>query len=62
MTATTSTLHVRPNGADPRRTDEPLDWYRDAIIYELHVRAFADANGCPTPLLPGGSRRTRDST
>src|SRR5262249_36080402 len=26
------------------RTDDPL-WYRDAIIYELHVRAFADSNG-----------------
>src|SRR5437867_1419058 len=24
--------------------DDPL-WYKDAIIYELHVRAFADANG-----------------
>ena len=21
------------------------DWYKDAIIYELHVRAFADSNG-----------------
>ncbi|MEZ5239345.1 MAG: alpha-amylase family glycosyl hydrolase [Microthrixaceae bacterium] len=21
------------------------DWYRDAVIYELHVRAFADADG-----------------
>lgn len=21
------------------------DWYRDAVIYELHVRAFADGNG-----------------
>ena len=21
------------------------DWYRDAVIYELHVRAFADSNG-----------------
>ena len=20
-------------------------WYHDAIIYEVHVRAFADANG-----------------
>ena len=20
-------------------------WYKDAIIYELHVRAFADSNG-----------------
>jgi maltose alpha-D-glucosyltransferase/alpha-amylase len=24
--------------------NEPL-WYRDAVIYELHVRAFADSNG-----------------
>jgi maltose alpha-D-glucosyltransferase/alpha-amylase len=24
-------------------TDDPL-WYKDAIIYELHVRAFADSN------------------
>ncbi|MFP3870960.1 MAG: alpha-amylase family glycosyl hydrolase, partial [Syntrophobacteria bacterium] len=24
--------------------DEPL-WYKDAIIYELHVRAFFDSNG-----------------
>ncbi len=23
----------------------PHDWYRDAIIYEAHVRAFADSNG-----------------
>ena len=21
------------------------DWFRDAVIYELHVRAFADSNG-----------------
>src|SRR6266487_5839970 len=25
-------------------TDDPL-WYKDAIIYELHVRAFYDSNG-----------------
>ncbi|MPZ97808.1 MAG: maltose alpha-D-glucosyltransferase [Dehalococcoidia bacterium] len=24
---------------------EPTLWYKDAIIYELHVRAFADSNG-----------------
>ncbi|MGH9166966.1 MAG: alpha-amylase family glycosyl hydrolase, partial [Acidimicrobiia bacterium] len=24
--------------------DDPL-WYKDAVIYELHVRAFADSNG-----------------
>jgi maltose alpha-D-glucosyltransferase/alpha-amylase len=28
---------LRPAGPD--------DWYRDAIIYEAHVRAFADSNG-----------------
>jgi len=21
------------------------DWYRDALIYEVHVRAFYDSNG-----------------
>jgi len=25
-------------------TDQP-DWYKDAVIYEVHVRAFADSNG-----------------
>jgi maltose alpha-D-glucosyltransferase/alpha-amylase len=25
-------------------TDDPL-WYKDAVIYELHVRAFTDSNG-----------------
>lgn len=36
----------------PRRStqeDRPLDddplWYKDAVIYELHVRAFADSDG-----------------
>ncbi|HVR82711.1 MAG TPA: alpha-amylase family glycosyl hydrolase, partial [Planctomycetota bacterium] len=27
-----------------RAPEDPL-WYKDAIIYEVHVRAFADANG-----------------
>ncbi len=27
-----------------RSSDDPL-WYKDAIIYELHVRAFCDSNG-----------------
>ena len=26
------------------RDDDPL-WYKDAIIYELHVRAFYDSDG-----------------
>jgi maltose alpha-D-glucosyltransferase / alpha-amylase len=35
----------------PSSTSQPLspieapDWYKDAIIYELHVRAFADSDG-----------------
>ena len=28
----------------PTREKDPL-WYKDAIIYELHVRAFCDSNG-----------------
>ncbi len=29
----------------PTRAGGDPQWYRDAIIYELHVRAFADGNG-----------------
>src|SRR5690606_645565 len=35
----------RPKGAYPMPTDfmsDPL-WYKDAVIYELHVRSFFDA-------------------
>src|SRR5919198_6007042 len=28
----------------PAAADDPL-WYKDAVLYEVHVRAFADANG-----------------
>ena len=31
-----------PDTAIP--TDDPL-WFKDAVIYELHVRAFGDSNG-----------------
>ncbi|RPH52456.1 MAG: maltose alpha-D-glucosyltransferase [Planctomycetota bacterium] len=31
-------------GMPGRGSTDPL-WYKDAIIYELHVRAFADSNG-----------------
>src|ERR1700739_1564833 len=34
------TLIVRQPGS----ADDPL-WYKDALIYELHVRAFMDGNG-----------------
>lgn len=29
---------------DIRLDDDPL-WYKDAVIYELHIKAFSDANG-----------------
>ena len=35
-----------------RTPAEPL-WYKDAIIYELHVRAFADSNGDGIGDFPG---------
>ncbi len=54
LTATRSTAEARsrsavasaakPAGVVDRTGLEP-DWYRDAVIYELHVRAFCDANG-----------------
>jgi len=34
------------------RNDDPL-WYKDAIIYELHLRAFYDSNGDGIGDLPG---------
>ncbi len=30
-------------------TDDPL-WYKDAIIYELHVRTFYDSNGAASEI------------
>ncbi len=35
---------VNQKKEDPSPEDDPL-WYRDAIIYELHVRAFHDSDG-----------------
>jgi maltose alpha-D-glucosyltransferase/alpha-amylase len=34
----------RPRRTTRRRASDPL-WYKDAIIYEVHVRAFFDSNG-----------------
>ena len=30
-----------------------VDWYRDAVIYQTHVRAFFDANGDGIGDFPG---------
>ncbi|MEQ8768439.1 MAG: maltose alpha-D-glucosyltransferase [Planctomycetota bacterium] len=35
---------IRRPESDARSEDAP-QWYKDAIIYELHVRAFRDSNG-----------------
>ena len=41
-----STLDERPDAASQLFAAAPdPDWYRDAVIYELHVRAFADSDG-----------------
>ena len=29
----------------PRRRNRPPDWFRDVVIYQLHVRSFGDSNG-----------------
>ena len=36
----------------PTLSDDP-QWYKDALIYELHVRAFADSNGDGIGDFPG---------
>ena len=36
----------------PGSAQDPL-WYKDAVIYELHVRAFSDSNGDGVGDLPG---------
>ena len=29
---------------NPHVLDDHLHWYKDAIIYELHIKAFRDGN------------------
>ena len=38
MTAPTAAAHATSNAAEPL-------WYKDAVIYELHIKAYADGNG-----------------
>ena len=33
-----------PDGFQRRRGQDPL-WYKDAVIYETHVKSFYDSNG-----------------
>ncbi len=37
-------MHRKPKVETSKISDDPL-WYKDAVIYELHVRAFYDGNG-----------------
>ena len=39
--------------AHPGLTGSDPLWYKDAIIYELHVRAFYDSNGDGVGDFPG---------
>ena len=34
-----------PKAAPPLLLDDELHWYKDAVIYELHIKAFCDGNG-----------------
>ncbi|MEC5322725.1 maltose alpha-D-glucosyltransferase [Aurantimonas sp. A3-2-R12] len=36
---------IAPNEPTPGPDPEAMDWYKDAIIYQLHVKTFADSNG-----------------
>ncbi|WP_420451912.1 maltose alpha-D-glucosyltransferase [Ilumatobacter sp.] len=46
MPAPTTTSHrATPAESSPVTPGTSSDWFKDAIIYELHVRAFADSNG-----------------
>ena len=42
--------HMLPTGV--ASADDPL-WYKDAVIYELHVRSFCDSNGDGIGDFPG---------
>ena len=37
-------MRPKPASARPAPRDDPL-WYKDAVIYQLHVKAFADSSG-----------------
>jgi maltose alpha-D-glucosyltransferase / alpha-amylase len=41
-----------PPAGEPARLDDP-QWYKDAIVYQLHVKAFYDSNGDGIGDFPG---------
>ena len=38
-------MNVRPDIAVEARTADDGLWFKDAVIYQLHVKAFRDSNG-----------------
>src|SRR5207247_249532 len=44
MSALRESSSVPATVATPEPATEP-DWYKDALIYQLHVKAFRDSNG-----------------
>ena len=42
-----------PNTSTTSAIDPNPLWYKDAIIYEIHIRAFSDSNGDGIGDLPG---------
>ncbi|MFB3060932.1 MAG: alpha-amylase family glycosyl hydrolase, partial [Candidatus Binatia bacterium] len=40
-----SHLHRRSKSSEDFWLDDDPLWYKDAVIYQLHVRAFSDGNG-----------------
>ena len=66
--AGSTTIRAVISGEALQGLDEAPDWYKDAVIYELHVRAFHDSNGdgigdfrglTAEARLPAGPRRHR---
>ena len=38
-------MNIAPQISLERDASDDAFWYKDAIIYQLHVKAFADSNG-----------------